>query len=176
MCQHPTFSLPIEGQAYMFKYNTTSGTCVDDVNNTVTLLTCVNNIAILAFSYVELPAEPNWVDSISSVFSQYDRLHPVMHQISTLPTIVQLPSTEYPTILNYTMCLNIIKPPRLHAIDKRLIPYKAKNDPEVAWQTQLQQIKCHTQHSKCKHTHMHTSTYSSSCRLLRPLLPSPKVH
>ena len=110
MCKHPTFSLPIEGQVYMFKYNTTSGTCVDDVNNAVTLLTCVNDIAILAFSYVELPAEPNWVDSISTIFSQYDRLYPVMHQMINLANYSAVILPQNIQLLNCTMRLNISHP------------------------------------------------------------------
>ena len=110
MCQHPTFSLPIEGQVYMFKYSTTSGTCVGDVNITVTLLTCVNDIAILAFSYVELPAEPNWVDSISTIFSQYDRLYPVMHQMINLANYSAVILPQNIQLLNCTMRLNISHP------------------------------------------------------------------
>ena len=108
-CQPPTQTLSIEGQVYMFKYNT-SGTCVHDVNNTVTQLTCVNDITILAFSYVELPPQPNWVDNISSIFSQYDRLYPVMHQMIDLANYTAVTLPQNIQLLKYAMALDISHP------------------------------------------------------------------
>ena len=73
----------IDGQVYMFNY-TMTGSCDSDAKNFVSTLLCSNEIAILAFSYIELPENPTWVKDIYPIFSQYDRITPVMHEMIDL--------------------------------------------------------------------------------------------
>lgn len=75
--------IPIDGQVYMFNY-TMDGSCTSDVNNNVSTLLCSNEIAILAFSYIEIPENPTWVKDIYPIFHQYDRITPVMHEMINL--------------------------------------------------------------------------------------------
>ena len=75
--------IPIDGQVYMFNY-TMEGSCTSGANNHVSYLSCSNEIAILAFSYIEPPENPTWVKDIYPIFHQYDRITPVMHQMINL--------------------------------------------------------------------------------------------
>ena len=74
--------LPIDGQVYTFSYNV-SGMCVGDLQNSVSYMSCSNDIAILAFSHFDIPETPTWED-VAPIFKQYDRLTPVMHQMIKL--------------------------------------------------------------------------------------------
>ena len=107
---HETKVLPIEGQVYMFKYYA-NGTCIYDVNNTATQLTCVNDVAILAFSYKELPPEPyTWVRDVGPIFRQYDHLYPVMHQMVNLANYTAVTLPQNLQLLNYSMGLDTSHP------------------------------------------------------------------
>ena len=75
--------IPIDGQVYMFNY-TMEGSCTSNVNNFVSTLLCSNEIAILAFSYIEPPENPTWVKDIYPIFHLYDRITPVMHEMIEL--------------------------------------------------------------------------------------------
>ena len=59
--------IPIYGQVYMFNY-TMEGSCTSDANNDMSTLLCSNEIAILAFSYIEPPENPRiFIQSFTSM-------------------------------------------------------------------------------------------------------------
>ena len=101
--------LPIDGQVYLFNYNAT-GTSVSDTNSIVASLTAVNKIAILAFSFIEVPDEPTWVDDIEPIFKQYEFLYPIMKTIVSLGNYADVIRPSNIKLIHYAMSLDINHP------------------------------------------------------------------
>ena len=102
-------TLPIDGQVYTFRYHTPR-TCVDDVNNNVTKLSCCNDIAILGFSY-EDPLQPyTWVNGVEAVFKQYNHLYPVMHKVVNLANYNAIILPHNLNLITYAMNLSTSHP------------------------------------------------------------------
>ena len=114
--------LPIEGQVYTFNY-TVNGTCTGDVNNNVTYLSCSNEIAILAFSHLEPPQNPDWVHDVAPIFQQYDRITPVMHQMINLSNYTEVVNNK--ELIQLAMELNFNHPSYMPAT-RDLSPTKQK--------------------------------------------------
>ena len=102
--------LPIEGQVYTFRYFVPEMTCTKDVVNFVTQLSCVNDIAILGFSY-EDPSQPyTWVNGVEAIFKQYNHLYPVMHPVVDLSNHSEVILQHNRNLIMYAMSLSISHP------------------------------------------------------------------
>ena len=104
-CGYPNKTLPIDGQVYTFKYYIPNRTCEYDPNNTVTLLTCVNYIAILAFSYEDRSQPYTWVNGVEAIFKQYNHLYPVMHPVVDLSNYTEVIRPHNHNLIMYAMSL-----------------------------------------------------------------------
>eukprot|EP00731_Ephydatia_muelleri_P034796 Em0077g9a len=105
-CNNSTYTLPIDGQVYMFSYYA-EDTPVD-YNRTVA--TIVNDIAILGYSYYS-PSQPyTWKKDVEPIFSQYERLNPVMKPIVRLGSYRDVTLNHNLKLLYYAMSLDINHP------------------------------------------------------------------
>ena len=99
---------PIEGQIYFFNYNTSA------TPNTSTqfqqLLTPINRIAIVGFSYFEAPEKPNWIEHVQLIFKQYEHLYPVMKDFIHLGNYTQVTLTHNLNMIRFAMSRDINHP------------------------------------------------------------------
>ena len=108
-CNNSTYTLPIDGQVYMFSYYA-EGTPVDYNASSITIATIVNDIAILGYSYYS-PSQPyTWKKDIEPIFSQYERLYPVMKPIVRLGSYRDVTLNHNLQLLYYAMSLDINHP------------------------------------------------------------------
>ena len=108
-CNNTTYTLPIDGQVYMFSYYA-DGTPFEYNANNITVATVVNDIAILGYSYYS-PSQPyTWKKDIEPIFSQYERLYPVMKRIVRLGSYRDVTLNHNLQLLQYAMSLDINHP------------------------------------------------------------------
>lgn len=108
-CNASTSTLPIDGQVYIFSYYADGTPLNRDINN-ISRVTMVNDIAILGFSYYSPYPPYTWKKDIEPIFSQYERLYPVMKPIVRLGSYKDVTLNHNLQLVYYAMSLDVNHP------------------------------------------------------------------